>query len=469
MTDTSHIDDCNTETFWKAFSNEVWEKKPYAYQGRAMASPLEADEFFQAVVRCSQRRSIYGLRKYMSVMMAKMTASGIVYLWHKLLGKKPTFQIPKVDDAVMFRFYIGPYPFPKKLTSMMGVAVKKRYLPKESDVNFEGYHRRIKQLLNPGWRKWLGLKERNYGFAINSMEHSDHELWSWERGFLKPLIKEIGINNAGTYNALFVGDYQRTPFGVHFDPEGVFHIPIVGQKSMRTWPPEYVEKNPDLKGARDYDKHLSGSTLIQADPGQFVYWPSCDWHVGESSTQGLSVSIALSLQVAPTDAEGVPLCSIEELSHSHKELKDVDVRSRKTIPFDPDNLQGTVDRLPREFKVSTQGEEETLLAWLRYATALGFETPPVGRKMKALNSDSLIIGNSDWPIVFVESDQRLLVGANGHAFACDNRAEFKQVISTLNRDTTVKVGSLVESYGANTAQEELMRFAERLTPFREVI
>ncbi len=469
MTDSPYVDDCNTDTFWETFSSEVWEKKPYAYQGRPIESPLNADEFFQAVVRCSQRSSIYGLKKYTLVMMAKMTVYGIVYLWQKLLGKKPVYQIPSVEDAVMFRFYIEPYPFPKKLTSMLGVSIRKRYLPRVSDQNFEGYHKRIKQLLNPRWRIMFRLKERYYGFAINSMEHADHDLWSWERDFLKSLIRQVGINNAGTYNALFVGDYQCTPFGVHFDPEGVFHIPIVGQKSMRTWPPEYVEKNPDIKGAREYNKHLEGSTLVQADPGRFVYWPSCDWHVGESRNQGLSVSIALSLQVSPTDSEGLPLSAIEELSHSHKELQKIEIRSRKTIPFDPDNLQSTVNQVPREFKVSKQSNEEILLAWLRYATAMGFETPPASRKISVLNSQYSLVGDSDWPIVFIETDQQLLVGANGHAFTCENKTEFKRVISKLNRNYTIKVSELVESCRGNVPEDEVMRFVERVTPFRRVV
>ncbi|WP_322692490.1 hypothetical protein [Nostoc sp. DedSLP03] len=158
-------------------------------------------------------------------------------------------------------------------------------LPKKEDTSFTAYDKRIRSAIN----------EQEYVLVIDSIKVNDF-LWDWTYDFLQGLYKSLGYLSFGHFYSVFYGNYKVTPFGVHchhVSKEAAFYFPIIGRKSMITWTPEFANKHPELKGVRDYQKFLDGSSLIEAEPGGLMYWPSDIWHVGDSRGGDVSIVIAI--------------------------------------------------------------------------------------------------------------------------------------------------------------------------------
>lgn len=163
-------------------------------------------------------------------------------------------------------------------------------LPLRADKNFAGYHRRMSRRFN------------DYGLVCD-------ELYSVMNGkfisiqkkihsFADELYAEVGIPNRFVEVGLYLGNYQKTPFGVHVDPCGVLSLPVVGKKTFRIWPQAIVDKYPELKESFSYDEFKSQSSRLVVKPGEMGYWPSTDWHIAEgegsfSATWSLGVWVDL--------------------------------------------------------------------------------------------------------------------------------------------------------------------------------
>jgi len=421
--------DVDTREFWDAFAERHWEQSPLAYRGKPMARPIDPDKLFATIVRCCESELARPARFTRGTPLKRRLKKRV----------SQTFRLTPLPfgPEITLRFYVDRAPPRRPFARaryLAGHIARKDVLPRRSDGSFAGYHARIKRLLNPGWRRALGLPDRGYLLAVNFPELLDPELWAWEREFLRNLIARVGINNGGTYNAVFIGDYRRTPFGVHVDAESVFHIPVVGRKAMRAWPPEFVAAHPEIIRVTEYQAFVEDSTLLTAEPGRFIYWPSCDWHIAESAGDGLSVSVALSLIVAGRNP------FIPRLG-SAKPPPD---RSPKTVPLDPGDLQGSVASVPGGLDLRMTQDSSPRIAWLKYATGLGFFNPPLPGPKRTLLPDDVFSGSPEWPVVYLEAGNELLVAANGHVFACPNQPGLKRVIAELNRPGRVTVQSLLE-------------------------
>ncbi|MGZ3687348.1 MAG: hypothetical protein ACXWP5_06980 [Bdellovibrionota bacterium] len=98
----------------------------------------------------------------------------------------------------------------------------------------------------------------------------------------------------GPVNAeLFIGNYKKTPIGVHRDRCDIFCFLIRGEKSIRTWPAEAISA-PAYSKMMDYEDRLPASTLFRGKAGDVIFWPASYWHIGEGSGD-FHISISLSI------------------------------------------------------------------------------------------------------------------------------------------------------------------------------
>ena len=148
-----------------------------------------------------------------------------------------------------------------------------RWFPKAADQNFFGYRDRMSQQLNG----------KEYYFVVGDLHASDRSFYHRLIDFAEELAQFVGRSRRRVDTQLFVGNASRTPFGIHNDAAGVFHIPLVGTKKMRFWNEDYVKHNPTVKYQLDFQEHLEGSTSLEAEPGEMLYWPSRLWHIAESN------------------------------------------------------------------------------------------------------------------------------------------------------------------------------------------
>jgi hypothetical protein len=221
--------------FWSEFSLQYWEKKPVTYTDVAKSAPedcvvlsLDAAKIFELLVaycdRCRERDSLAGLKIY---------RNGV------------------------------------RLESFEAIV----HLPVAADKSLEGYHRRMKVEFNE-----YGLVCDELLQVLSNDDPDRARLQTLVRG----LFSFTGIPNRFAEVGLYLGNYRKTPFGVHVDPCGVFSIPVVGRKTFRLWDPNFVEKNPELKEAFSYDEFKKKSIVLEAGVGDITYWPSSHWHIAES-------------------------------------------------------------------------------------------------------------------------------------------------------------------------------------------
>ncbi|ARV58856.1 hypothetical protein BZZ01_09600 [Nostocales cyanobacterium HT-58-2] len=293
--------------------------------------------------------------------------------------------------------------------------------PKKKDLCFTNYNKRISSSLNG----------REYTLVIDRLQVNPY-LWDWTYDFLQKLYKSLGYLNYGHFFSIFYGNYKATPFGVHHDGDSGFYFPIRGTKMMRTWKPEFVVQHPKLNRAREYKDFIEDSTLLEAEPGGMLYWPSDRWHVGDS--RGGDVSIVLAINIS--DDLVIPLSTficeeihilygnsfkryfLELLAKAlpnwytlyqevkiwhHSSIKEfliklatrsylkvlsilVSIKAHKKITtksfFNPEDLQGSVEKVPESIRLAAitfEGIIDSLIIkrasiklWLNMLTGYGF-------------------------------------------------------------------------------------------------
>ncbi|NJO94483.1 MAG: hypothetical protein HC820_09425 [Hydrococcus sp. RM1_1_31] len=159
------------------------------------------------------------------------------------------------------------------------------FYPKLEDGSFISYNRRINSLCDG--KEYVLIID---GLLVNS------SLWNWTYKFLQNLYNSLGHLNYGHSYSIFYGNYSKTPFGVHDhnypgEPtQSAFYFPIEGSKSMRIWTPEIVKRNKKLRGSIQYEEFIEDSTLLEAEAGGMLYWPSDRWHIGDSKGGDVSFS-----------------------------------------------------------------------------------------------------------------------------------------------------------------------------------
>lgn len=215
------------EKFWKRFAGKYWERKPLVLQNiESDLLALDADEVFKLVAEAADRS-----RRE-----------------KKLLGFKFfTHGIRSSDVETLF------------------------VLPRKSDKSFVGYNERMERM----YQDYCLVCDELLQVSRKNREHLIQ--------FTNDLYREVGFPNQFTEMGLYIGNYRKTPFGVHRDECGVFSFPIVGVKKFRAWTSAYASKNPTLQQSFRYSKHKDQSELLEVNPGDMAYWPSSSWHIAESN------------------------------------------------------------------------------------------------------------------------------------------------------------------------------------------
>ncbi len=168
----------------------------------------------------------------------------------------------QINDPEGFKFFIEGFKVdPEEVLQV---------LPEKSDKTLLGYHQRMSKLFP------------DYCLVCDELLKVNLKKQHLLTDFTDQLYQHVGFPNRFSEMGLYLGNYRKTPFGVHVDSCGVFSFPVAGVKRFRLWSPEFVKKNPALDRAFTYEKYKKSSTLLEARPGDMTYWPSSAWHIAES-------------------------------------------------------------------------------------------------------------------------------------------------------------------------------------------
>lgn len=145
------------------------------------------------------------------------------------------------------------------------------------------------------WSKRV-FGDKKFGMIINKGEKFHVELSKNIALKTATLFEHIGFPREGINFTLFIGNYDKTPLGIHQDKKGenVIHFHLgPGNKTMYTWDKtEYLElvgekknNNPEIENLLPY------ATEFAFKEGDLYFMPQGEYHIG--TQDGLSVAITL--------------------------------------------------------------------------------------------------------------------------------------------------------------------------------
>jgi 50S ribosomal protein L16 3-hydroxylase len=411
--------------FWARFVKRYWEKRPLVIKQPFSTPLINSEETFAGLVASSDEYR------------AKGESSLNVYLEYALLIAEVWKHLPVADD----RSVAG---YAERLTGQFG--------------------------------------GRRFGLVAGDFHVYSPQLWLRLRTFLRGLYEVIGIPGTQTNSAIFLGNYEKTPLGLHEADASNFIFVIEGRKRLRVWPSEVLRRRGVVTHSLDYEKFLDDSIALEGEPGDLIYWPSNYWHIGESVDGGLAVS--LSVAIFQDDELPVDFSPAAEIVGKRLEA----YRGAKTFPLKPRRLGSRVRKLPRmservtgalhKASQNSQLQQALQVNWLNSLTRFGFArvSPPLPRR--ALDNDEIVRGDPNHPIMWLStSDGEIICSANGHSFLITAHPKILKLLECLNRGLPHRVKQLAEDHAGavnlgkiklEASPDDIRAILERLCSLRAI-
>lgn len=381
--------------FWAGFVERHWERSPLVIE-KPFPTPLATPaEIFQSLLNASDQYRA-GDRSF-----------------------EPRFHI----DHALLRADIG------------------KHIPESNDGSIAAYAERMT-------RK---IEGRQFGLVLNDYQLHDAQFWLRVREFLSGLYQFIGMPAEATEASVFLGNYEKTPFGLHKDTCSMFMFVVEGRKRIRAWPDEYFRGKENVANTLDYEQFLNDAVTLEGDPGDVIYWPSSYWHVGES-VGGLSLCLNLVLCV-----EVEPYAEV--LKHAGRLIRARHgvTDNPQSYRFDSNNPQETAGTVPvimeraanalKEVGHDPELEQALKVAWLNRVTGFGFNIVPPPLPWRKLADDDLVRGDQRYPVAwFPAGEDEIICSANGHAFSITGHPNVPRLLGRLNSGTQCRVSNLTGEY-----------------------
>lgn len=384
------------DAFWSRFHDEYWEKRG-AVLAQPFAMPIATPrETFDCLVEAAER-------------------------------------FRAGDRRVSLGFYID---------HTQQLADVGRYLPDTTDTSATAYADRVTTLL--GGRK--------FGLVVDDFQAIDGTVWLRARDFLRGLFEHTGLPGESAKATVFLSNYDSTPFGLHRGRAGTFTFVVDGQKRMRTWPDAFFRGKEDLTSRLDYQQYNSESIVLDADPGDVIYWPSDHWHIAESVEGGLSMTVSIALFMDH-------LASADLLTQARGMVErrlaaDAPTESFTIFPGwigdSPAAIGRVVDRATAALRDVSQdpGLHARLLgAWLNHVSAFGFTTAPSPLAPAHLDDIAVVRGRPEYPVIWKRIDNgQLICSANGHSFTLIASPTHLELLEWVNRGAPHRVDGLIADH-----------------------
>jgi len=400
---------CLDQKFWNNFSQTTWEKKPIALKHvKSDLTEIKEAEIFELVV------------KYSDICRKNKVASGF---------KLFIDGIQTYEDEVL------------------------QFLPLKKDKSFIGYHQRMNEVFS------------DYCLVCDELLLVDSTIRNKLTDFTMQLYKSVGFPNRFTEIGLYLGNYKKTPFGVHVDNCGVFSFPVTGVKKFRLWTSEFVQKHPSLNRAFNYAKYNKFSEVIKIEPGDMSYWPSSAWHIAESTGE-FSATWSLGIWVDQKHEQSFSKTLNELLKNKFS------TRGEATLTHFS-NLQsanGEVSKLPEVYIESIKAlqsltdaeiREFFLKTWMVHISKQGFKNWPVIELNLSLKS-KIRIRYKSAPILWqqgLSEKSKLLLSFAGVLVETNTKSGLFKMIKRLNEGHSCQVGQFISAGKKNLDLSVLQKLA----------
>jgi hypothetical protein len=336
----------------------------------------------------------------------------------------------------------------------------KGFLPQASDQHLEGYLDRI-----VGTPPKQEMMYHQVGFQVH-----DQQLWDKARNFVTASARVVGLPIAGVDLDTFLGKYRSTPRGIHTDPCQNFMLVVAGRKKMLVWPAEYFEnKNFKIVGTPlhrtlmdcDYREHLDAAIVLEAGPGEVIYWPPSYWHIGAAADQYEELTAVVNINLHLGQTKAFMLSDILEKAANA-------VISNKKVQFaypETSNLSGEIKQIPaleqdmleqlRRILNNPAVDESLLERWLRHLSGQGFKgVLPLADRQECPASGTISrVASLYWS----GCRDQLLVGVNGHVRRFLAKPELLEVLNLLNTNDSVPLKQ-IHGLAAPELTQELLEY-----------
>jgi hypothetical protein len=337
-----------------------------------------------------------------------------------------------------------------------------RFLPTKADGSVAGWSARVTTL----------LQGRTFGFVVDDYHVHDELVWRRVREFVRGLYDVTGLPGEEAKMTLFLGNYARTPFGLHRGRSDNFMFAVDGIKRIRAWPDEFFRGKPDMTNRLDYDRYNDASVLLEARPGDVIYWPASYWHIGEDAG-GPSIAISLALFMDPQPGADLAQTLEQEIATrsvgAHRRRVRVGARIESDVRRDLRTLQ-QIARGPSLARALAADR-------LNRVTGAGFVRVPLPAPARAPEDGDIVRGEADFPMRWVTVGDEIVCSANGHAFALPDDPRMPGLLRRLSSTDPLRVGDLIARYSGTVtrgaveftaSRREVRALLERLLALRAI-
>lgn len=391
-----------TPEFWSRFVEQYWGQRPLVIK-QPFATPLTtSNEMFSAIKNASEQ----------------FRAGG---------------------PDCFFRFYT------EEGFLLTGPKLQ-HYIPETSDLSAADYVDRMAQKLNG----------QRFGLVISQFQAHEARLWQRVRKFLRDVSAELPAQ-PWVEIVSFLGNYDRTPFGIHRDEVSVFLFVVEGRKRIYLWPPDHFSDSDDVRLESDFELLRRDAVILEAEAGDVIFWPANFWHVGES-VGGLSTSISIALSPSHP-AENVWNLFLTQI----KERLGPSLADGK-FPKTPAEAQRSIKLISKMSKLAIAALRKTSrdptlaqslrILWLNLITGGGSDCVPPPLPWRVLTDDVVIRGYPERPILWMsDTDDDIVCSAQGHSFTIPEDPSIIRMFKRLNGGEAARVGDLIaEHAGAQEGQ-----------------
>lgn len=257
----------------------------------------------------------------------------------------------------------------------------------------------------------LVFPKKNFGLMVNHMQAVDPGIWSALIAFLQDGRPWIGSPPRAFFD-LFYGNYSSSFTGLHKDTQEIIAFVVRGRKRILAWPFEYFlsrvkglapkDRYFNKRLAIDHRKYRKDAVVLDAGPGDIIYWPSDHWHVSEVQDGQFSAMLSLGL------------------------FRQDGLTEKKLSSLLSQEMTGTVTR------PDAAGQ-------LRWMTGFGFELGGPASD-SSLREGNVVVKKTKSSIILWNKNKarrRILVASNGHSITLPHSSKLERLLEQISQGKSV--------------------------------
>lgn len=310
-----------------------------------------------------------------------------------------------------------------------------------------------------------------YLYVTDGVHQYQPSVWDRVAEVFRPALSlEKGIPSAGCTLDFFLGRYDRTPTGIHRDDAETLAFVTHGTKRLLFWPNEKFEaiakwhtpeKSHYRTGIYHYERHLDDAIVVEAQPGDVIYWPRQFYHIGTSADHWSGmITLGMWWDANPQVAVKYILDSLFADTEN--------TAAAEPYPYDPSQPASYVGQVPKELSQAARDAAQDIAGglasatrhlWASLTTSYGFRETPGARDVDNFNPDFLQVRH---PIASVEIDGVHHLYAAGNAIWESATGALGEALMQWPLGSVISLAQLHHSLAGCVDAESVAKLAKRL-------